>query len=135
MDRTRFEQYFKDPETVDIAEMYQKFNFPVQLQIKPMATEELRARAAFIQEELNELIDAADSNDFLEVIDALVDIVVVAKGTAALMGVRWKYHWEEVHRANMMKQPGEVRPFDLVKPPGWYGPDHLRMLNLHGKSG
>ena len=140
MDRTRLESYFKDPETVDIAQMHDKFNFTCSLQPSVSDPQTLKARADFIQEELDELKQNIEHGNYLEIIDALVDIVVVAKGTAVIMGIRWKYHWDEVHRANMMKQVGnnDKRPDlkqDLIKPPGWYGPDHLRVLDLHGREG
>lgn len=140
MDRTRLESYFKDGETVDIAEMYQKFGFTVNMRGTILPRHILMSRAEFLQEELDELKEAIESGDLLNQIDALIDLVVVAKGTAAMMGLRWKYHWDEVHRANMMKQPGnrEKRPNlseDLIKPPGWYGPDHLQIIEKHGRTG
>jgi len=137
MDRTRLESYFKDAETVDIAEMYQKFGFVVNLQGTILSKATLEARLDFLQEELDEMREAVQNRDLLSTIDALIDIVVVAKGTAAMMGLRWKYHWDEVHRANMTKEVGNnpKRPDlkeDLIKPPGWCGPNHLRIIEKHG---
>jgi predicted HAD superfamily Cof-like phosphohydrolase len=138
-DRTRFENYFKDPETVDMAEMYTKFNLPVQLK-STLAREVMQERMIFLREEVEELAEAIENKDFLEQIDALIDIAVIVKGSATLMGLRWKYHWDEVHRANMMKQRGNrsKRPgmkYDLIKPPGWIGPDHLAVMDRHGRTG
>ena len=140
MDRTRLEGYFKDPETVDIAEMHTKFNFTCSLKPSVSDKKTLLARADFIQEELDELKRNIENGDYLETIDALVDIAVVVKGTAVIMGIRWKYHWDEVHRANMMKQVGnnDKRPDleqDLIKPEGWCGPDHLLIMDRHGRKG
>lgn len=139
-DRTRFENYFKDPETVDIAEMHDRFWKNVKCKPSVVDKESLLARADFIQEELDEFREAVLAGDYLEQIDALVDIAVVTKGTAVMMGIRWKYHWDEVHRANMMKEVGvnEKRPdmpFDLTKPRGWIGPNHLEIMDLHGREG
>jgi predicted HAD superfamily Cof-like phosphohydrolase len=56
---------------------------------------------------------------------------VVAIGTLDAFGVDAQRAWDEVHKANMTKQPGvkESRPNplglpDLIKPEGWTGPDH-----------
>lgn len=140
MDRTRLESYFKEGETVDIAQMHDKFNFTLNLETVLLAKEIANARADFIKEELEELYAAIERNDLVEIIDALIDIVVVVKGTAAMMGIRWRYHWDEVHQANMMKEIGrnDKRPDlveDLIKPLGWCGPDHLTVLDIRGKQG
>jgi phosphoribosyl-ATP pyrophosphohydrolase len=88
-------------------------------------------RAKFIGEELAELYTACEQHDAEEVVDALIDICVVAIGTLDLFGVDAKKAWEQVHRANMSKQVGvkDGRPNplglpDLTKPEGWVGPDH-----------
>lgn len=132
--RKQFELYYEDPETADLAIMHQKFWGDQQLQPSMGDKEYLLARCDFIQEELDELRAAIESGDYPEMIDALVDIVVVCKGSAVLMGFRWGRHWNEVMRANIEKEPGSVskRPgmkHDLVKPPGWSGPNHLAVLS------
>lgn len=139
-DRTVFEHYFKDGETVDIAEMHDRFWHNVKRRPSVVDKESLLARADFIQEELDEFRQAVEAGDYLEQIDALIDIAVVTKGTAVMMGIRWKYHWDEVHRANMMKQVGTNAkrpdmPFDLIKPEGWVGPNHLAIMDKHGREG
>ena len=136
--RKQLEDYYEDPETTDLALMHQKFWGDHQTKPTVGDKEYLLARAEFIQEELDELKEAIMSGDYLEQIDALVDICVVAKGSAVLMGVRWGRHWKEVMRANMEKEPGaqSKRPGmkrDLVKPEGWCGPNHLAVLD--GSSG
>ena len=120
--------------------MHTKFNFTCSLKPSVSDKKTLLARAEFIQEELDELKQNIENGDYLETIDALVDIAVVVKGTAVIMGIRWKYHWDEVHRANMMKQVGNnaKRPDleqDLIKPEGWCGPDHLLVMDRHGRTG
>lgn len=128
--------YFGDGETADIAEMHHKFEMTYNLGPRTLSRDVLRSRANFIKEELEELQDAIERGDFLEVIDALVDIVVVVKGTAAMLGLRWDRHWQEVYRSNMSKERGNnpKRPDlkeDLIKPEGWMGPDHLAILSKY----
>ena len=88
----------------------------------------LEFRANFLQEELNELKEAKSAED---VVDALIDLCVVAIGTLDGFGVNSYKAWDEVLKANMNKTPG-VKPSrpnplglpDLIKPEGWVGPSH-----------
>ena len=96
---TKFMTYYGDTETVEVAEMHRKFWGDQKLKPSIGNKEYLLARAEFIQEELDELKEAIEQGDYLEQIDALIDIVTVCKGSAVLMGVRWSKHWAEVLRA------------------------------------
>jgi predicted HAD superfamily Cof-like phosphohydrolase len=97
-------------------------------------------RARFMQEELNEFMDATMSKDHAGMADALVDLVYVAMGTAHLMGYPWQQLWDEVQRANIAKVRAQkdgsdsVRgsSFDVVKPPGWQPPDIEKILKRNG---
>ena len=89
-------------------------------------------RMDFIEEEFNETLKAAAlDNDPEEVVDGLIDIIVVALGTLDAFGVDAQKAWDEVHNANMAKEPG-VKPErpnplglpDLIKPEGWTAPSH-----------
>lgn len=89
----------------------------------------LEFRADFIQEELDELKSQMDNPE--EVVDALIDICVVAIGTLDAYGIDSQRAWKEVLTANLAKEPGikEGRPNplglpDLMKPEGWVAPDH-----------
>jgi predicted HAD superfamily Cof-like phosphohydrolase len=135
---TELLDYFIDPETTNIAEMHKRFEMTYNLKPQTLTKEILMSRAEFIQEELNELKESILQGDYFETVDALVDIVVVVKGTAAMMGLRWKLHWDEVHRANMAKVRGNntKRPDlkeDLVKPIGWCGPSHSYVLHNYDR--
>ena len=88
----------------------------------------LEFRINFLQEELNELRDAKSAED---VVDALIDLCVVAIGTLDAYNVNAHQAWDEVFAANMNKQVGikEGRPNelglpDLIKPVGWQAPSH-----------
>lgn len=91
----------------------------------------LQFRLDFLKEELDETIKASKDNDAEEIVDGLIDLCVVAIGTLDAFGVDAYKAWDEVHNANMAKEPGikESRPNplglpDLIKPEGWTGPKH-----------
>jgi hypothetical protein len=89
----------------------------------------LKFRADFLQEELTELFDNLNNPE--EVVDALIDLCVVAIGTLDAYSVDSHKAWDEVLRANMSKRVGikEGRPNpyglpDLCKPSNWQAPSH-----------
>ena len=92
----------------------------------------LEFRAKFIQEELNELITAIENQEADEVVDAFIDIIVIALGTLDAFDVNIKKAWKRVHHANMQKKIGvkDTRPNplglpDLIKPENWQAPQHF----------
>lgn len=120
----------------DIHEMHIKYG--VHEAVDGMDNETLRKyltfRINFLQEELDEL--KVNQNNPEEIVDALIDLCVVAIGTLDAFNVNSHAAWTEVLRANMEKEVGvkESRPNplglpDLIKPEGWRGPDHS---NNHG---
>jgi len=126
----------------DMEEMHQKYG--VQKAVNNLSRESLKSflqfRINFLQEELDEMKKAATPNqpiDAEEVVDALIDLCVVAIGTLDAFGVDSHEAWDEVLKANMSKEVGikETRPNplglpDLVKPEGWVAPSHN---GNHGK--
>lgn len=92
----------------------------------------LQFRANFIQEELDELFAAIDNKESDEVVDAFIDIIVIALGSLDAFDVDIKKAWKRVHYANMQKEIGvkDTRPNplglpDLVKPKNWQAPQHF----------
>ena len=118
--------------------------YKIQTAVNELDSEDLRSflhfRVNFLQEELNELKNASHigiSINSEEVVDALIDICVVAIGTLDLFDVNAYEAWDEVLEANMNKKVGvkDTRPNplglpDLVKPKDWKAPDHT---GNHGK--
>jgi predicted HAD superfamily Cof-like phosphohydrolase len=116
----------------DIVEFHKKFGFEPQNEPRFLTPEENEFRVEFLIEELSEYRCASSLEDK---IDALVDLVVVAMGTAYFHGFDWDSHWKEVHRANMnkvraesAKQSKRKSSLDIVKPAGWTGPNHKQFL-------
>ena len=117
----------------DINDMHTKFG--VREAISKLNANHLKEylefRIRFLQEELDEMKNAAKNNDSEEIVDALIDLCVVAIGTLDAYGVNAYKAWDEVHAANMSKEVGikASRPNplglpDLVKPEGWKAPSH-----------
>ena len=86
-------------------------------------------RIKFLREELKEL---ETSNNADDVVDALIDLTVVAIGTLDLFDVDVDKAWSAVLEANMNKIVGmkETRKNtsdfpDLIKPHGWKPPSHV----------
>ena len=75
-------------------------------------------RLDFLEEEFEETQKAFFSNDKEGVVDGLIDLIVVAIGTLDILGVDTDKAWDEVHGANMSKEPGikESRPNPLGLP-------------------
>jgi hypothetical protein len=114
----------------DIANMHKHYGHDkaVEKMNGDKLREFLKFRIDFLQEELDEMKDATLPDD---VIDALIDLCVVAIGTLDGFGVDAYKAWDVVLKANMEKKTGvkEGRPNplglpDLMKPEGWVGPDH-----------
>lgn len=62
-----------------------------------------KLRLDLIQEEVKELSDAIQQNNFVEVVDALADILYVAYGAGGAFGVDLDDAFDIVHRSNMTK--------------------------------
>lgn len=98
---------------------------------EPLDLEKLKFRVeVLLQEEMGEALDALDEKNAEELVDAHIDLMVIALGNLHLMGVDINKAWKEVYRANMSKKRG-IKPgressggFDLIKPEGWKAPDH-----------
>lgn len=115
----------------DIADMHTKYG--VNKKVNEFDAEKLRKflefRVAFLEEELNELKD--NMNNPEEIVDALIDLCVVAIGTLDAFEINAGRAWNEVHKANMAKEvgikPSRPNPLglpDLIKPEGWTAPSH-----------
>ena len=116
----------------DMSEFYNKFE--MNKVVKGMSKQELRDflefRIDLLVEEYTELV--SNPNNPEEIVDALIDIVVVALGTLNCFDIDIEKAWNEVLKANMSKEFGkkEGRPNplglpDLMKPEGWQSPSHI----------
>jgi len=115
----------------DIAKMHKKFgvNPVVDNMSDEKKQEYLKFRVRFLEEELTEMKEQLDNPE--EIVDACIDLCVVAIGTLNAFNVDANKAWNAVHKANMAKEVGikAERPNplglpDLVKPEGWVNPSH-----------
>ena len=82
-----------------------------------------------IIEEQQELLEATLSDDRVEQLDALIDILVVTVGAIHSMGADAEGAWKEVMKTNFAKidhDTGKVRKREdgkVLKPTGWVPPN------------
>lgn len=129
----------------DIVDFHHKFglNYDGPPRVLPGELGDFRAK--FLQEELDEYNEAraeiAANGDSIplreKLLDALVDLVYVALGTAYLHGFNFAEAWRRVQRANMAKvraeradQSKRGSTFDVVKPEGWKPPSHVDLVGV-----
>ena len=126
---------------LDINDFQKKFGFKMrEVGAKPDAPL-LHFRLKFLLEELHELKVDASKDDMEGILDALVDLVYVALGTAWLLNLNFAGAWKLVHEANMAKVRAE-RPedskrgslFDVIKPKGWKKPDIGSLIDTLDKA-
>jgi len=124
-----------DFETAHMALLHEKYDLGGARLPMPLNAERMHERLECLSEELTELATAVLEDDFPGMVDALVDLVVFAKGTAVLLGLPWAALFDDVMRANNGKVRGvghRGHAVDLVKPPGWVGPKTEDILARHG---
>jgi predicted HAD superfamily Cof-like phosphohydrolase len=113
----------------DILEFHRKFQLPLPSKPKPLPKNLSDFRLKFLNEELNEYERALQLEDYEGQLDALVDLVYVAMGTAAMQGYNFAEAWRRVHAANMSKVRAKSKDeskrnseYDVVKPKNWKAP-------------
>ena len=102
-----------------------EFHKKYQLEVNPNNVQLQHARITHMQEELNEYMYSVNINDREGQLDALIDLVYVAMGTAYFEGFDFDAAFQEVHRCNMKKirKSTDRSKWDVVKPEGWTPPN------------
>ena len=129
---------------LDVVQFHHKFKRDYSGPPRVLPEDMMDFRIKFMQEELDEYKrawgDVRMDGDSLKqrenMLDALVDLVYVALGTAYLHGFNFAEAWRRVQRANMAKtistnnadsKRGNAS-LDVIKPPGWTAPSHLDLV-------
>ena len=90
-------------------------------------------RVNLIKEELNELIEAINNKDLVEVADALTDILYVTYGAGHAFGINLDECFEEVQNSNMSKLDNNGKPIyndkgKVMKGPNYFKPDLRKFI-------
>jgi predicted HAD superfamily Cof-like phosphohydrolase len=120
------------PEQCMVREFHQKYGAPIQDAPAQIGVKDRLRRARLISSEAAEFLEAADRGDFVEMVDALADILVVTYGAAIEMGVDLEPVFAEVHRSNMSKDGGKDPGGKILKGPSFTPPDILGELTGQG---
>ena len=93
-----------------------------------------KLRIDLIKEELEELRVAMNSNDLLEVADALTDILYVAYGAGHAFGIDLDKCFDEVQNSNMSKLGEDGEPIynesgKVMKWPKYFKPDLTKFVS------
>lgn len=139
----------------DVRAFAEKFGLTYDGKPRVLPLELAEFRRRFLEEEIKEYSDhsyltqqliaspRADDNDRIghhlgEMLDALVDEVYVAVGTALMHGFDFDAAWRRVQTANMAKERASKASdskrgtsYDVIKPPGWQAPDHTDLVADH----
>lgn len=135
----------------DIVEFHEKFGLEYSGSPRRLGEELAKFRAGFMAEELGEYCLSEGETKILvrevqrclipapieKQLDALVDLVYVALGTAYLQGFDFNEAWRRVHEANMKKirvpfaiDSARGSTYDVIKPEGWSPPDLSDLVSV-----
>ena len=93
-----------------------------------------KLRIDLIKEELEELTQAMNDKNLLEVADALTDILYVTYGAGHAFGIDLDKCFDEVQNSNMSKLGEDGKPIynesgKVMKGPNYFKPDLLKIIN------
>ena len=104
--------------------------FGQEVKVKPsFSTDKINnLRYSLINEELEELKEAMENKDLLEVADALTDILYVTYGAGHAFGIDLDSCFEEVQQSNMSKLDKYGKPIynesgKVMKGPNYFKPN------------
>lgn len=111
-----------------VREFHKTFDHPVSETPKPIGKGRGLARCGWLREEVEEFEAACITDDLVDQVDAVMDIMYLSIGALVEMGVAPEEVFNEVHKANMGKRfpDGKVHKMTsgkTAKPEGWKPPE------------
>ena len=110
--------------------------FGQEVKTKPsFSTDKInKLRLDLIKEELEELTEAMNNKDLLEVADALTDILYVTYGAGHAFGIDLDKCFDEVQRSNMSKLGADGKPIynehgKVMKGPNYFEPNLKKFID------
>ena len=113
--------------------------FKLNIQNKPtinISDERKKLRFELMKEENEEYLEAANTNDLVEVADALGDMLYILCGTIIEHGLQYKIEevFNEIQRSNMSKLGDNGEPIyredgKVLKGPNYFRPNILDIIN------
>ena len=110
--------------------------FGQEVKTKPsFSTDKInKLRIDLIKEELQELTEAMNNKDLLEVADALTDILYVTYGAGHAFGINLDKCFDEVQNSNMSKLGENGEPIynesgKVMKGPNYFKPDLSKFVS------
>ena len=109
--------------------------FGQEVKLKPsLSTYKInKLRLSLIKEELDELKEALDNKDIVEIADALTDILYVTYGAGHAFGINLDICFAEVQNSNMSKLDKKGKPIynelgKVMKGPNYFKPNLKKYL-------
>jgi predicted HAD superfamily Cof-like phosphohydrolase len=124
-----------------VKEFHTAFRLPVEYSPTIPNGDTVRLRYELAKEELQEFMDACQTENHVKVFDALVDQLYILLGTAHVFGMADALveGFNEVHKSNMTKLGEDGNPIyredgKVLKSPSYKGPDlHTVLTDIYSK--
>lgn len=116
-----------------VKDFHKAFNHPYAEIPTLMGMDTAKNRYKWMQEEIDEFLEATEEGDLYEQVDAMIDVMYFALGTLVQLGVSPAEVFKVVQDANMSKLWEDGKPRfregdgKVIKPPTWKDPhDKIR---------
>ena len=120
-----------------VQEFHETYGLPVETEQTTGSEQTKSLRINLLQEELDELKEALESDDMVETLDALIDLQYVLDGAFLSFGLQnvKMVAFNEVHRSNMSKLGEDGKPIrregdgKVMKGPNYFKPDMTQFID------
>lgn len=123
-----------------VKEFHKAFNHPHAEKPTLMGMERAKKRHSWMQEEIDEFLEATENGDIYEQADAMIDNIYFALGTLVELGVSPAEVFKIVQEANMSKLWEDGKPRfregdgKVIKPATWQDP-HNKIVEAINQMG